>query len=104
MKLNKLLKNVDVVEIIKNENVEIENLSQNSKTKKRNQLFFAINGYTTDVRKYVLEAISNGAVAIITQTKLECDAVQVIVEDVRSAMATICLIFLTLQKDYIWLV
>lgn len=47
-----------------------------------------------------MEAINNGAVAIITQTKLECDAVQVIVEDVRSAMATICLNFFNTSKRF----
>lgn len=36
------LNKVETIEIIKNENVEIENLSQNNKTKGENQLFLQL--------------------------------------------------------------
>ena len=51
-------------------NILIEDLEYNSSAIKKNNLFVAIQGFATDGNKYIKDAISKGAVAIITDKKL----------------------------------
>ncbi|MBQ7453039.1 MAG: UDP-N-acetylmuramoyl-L-alanyl-D-glutamate--2,6-diaminopimelate ligase [Clostridia bacterium] len=69
--------------------VEIEELSLNSMTPMRDGLYFAIRGTHTNGENYVVPAISNGAVAVVCEKDLGFppEIPQVIVKDVRSAMA-----------------
>ena len=61
MKLRELLKGVEVVQIIGNEQVEITNITQDSRKIIQNTLFFAIKGVKTyrPIKK-TLFAISQG--------------------------------------------
>ncbi len=85
MKLKDLLNGIDYTLVGNDE--DVENLSMNSKEKNPKGLFFCINGAKHNGEAYAYEAINNGAVAIVTETKLNVSVTQVIVDNVRSAMA-----------------
>lgn len=88
MKLSRLLYGVEVIEII-GLDTEIENMSHDSKKITRNGLFFCIKGLNADGHDYAIEAQNNGADAVICERKLDIAITQIIVKDVRSAMAEI---------------
>lgn len=106
MKLYELLSDVGEYQIFGQNNVNIENLSQNSKKAAKNMLFFCINGTKTNGNFYIDEAVKNGAIAVLSDkfiqpkeinTKLKntendyCGSItQIIVPNVRKAMAKIC--------------
>lgn len=88
MMLFDLIENIDYIQIV-GKNVNIAKLSQNSKKMGKNVLFFCIFGTKVDGTNYVSEAITNGAVAIITQKKLNIPITQIVVKNARKAMAKV---------------
>lgn len=110
MKLKELLKNVDFEQIFEqNDNLEIEYLCENSKKICKNSLFFALNGTNTNGENYILEAIKNGAVAIVTEKEFKYNSnrivfkndkntpifapkkvCQIVVKNARQTMSKIC--------------
>jgi len=72
MKLNKLIQNIDVVSVIGNpEEKEINNVTNNSKDVNSGSLFVAIKGFNSDGHKFITNAISNGAFAIVVDNEDE---------------------------------
>jgi UDP-N-acetylmuramoyl-L-alanyl-D-glutamate--2,6-diaminopimelate ligase len=89
MKLFDLLQGVNANQII-GADIEITNLSHDSKTVTDKGLFFCLKGEKADGHDFVSQAVQNGAAAIISQKVFEdLNITQVIVEDVRSAMSII---------------
>ena len=60
-----------------------------SRKVKQGDLFFCLSGYEVDGHFFAHEAISKGAIAIVTQRKLDVTVPQLIVKDSRFAMAII---------------
>lgn len=89
MKLIKLLSGLNDVEFVNLKNINISNISLNSKQLEKNGLFFAINGQNYNGEMFVKEAVDNGAVAIVCEKKLQTSVPQVIVKNVRNAMSII---------------
>ena len=87
MKLKKLATGLKCQIIGKN--VDVKNLTQNSKKIAKDMLFFCIDGTKTDGNLYIDEAIKNGAVAIVTSKKTSIPIPQILVNDVRFAMPII---------------
>ncbi|WDC83605.1 Mur ligase domain-containing protein [Caloramator sp. mosi_1] len=67
VKLHDLIKCLDEFEIINDNNVDIEGVAYNSKQVQYGDLFVCIKGYKTDGHKYILDAVTNGAVAIVVE-------------------------------------
>lgn len=88
MRLSELLNDIDKYMMI-GEDVEISHLAHHSGLCKNGSLFFAIDGLNVKGAKYVNEAISNGAIAVITSTKLKVNIPQVVVDDVRYVMSIV---------------
>lgn len=88
MQLSKLLCEVNKYMLIGSD-VDIKHLSCNSNMCKKDSLFFAIDGFTYKGSNFVNEAINNGAIAVITNKKLNINVPQVIVEDVRKCMSLV---------------
>ena len=86
MELSKLTKNFDVYTL--GEDKEISGLCCNSKEVKANDLFFCINGTHTDGHKFALDAVKNGAVAVVCEKELDLpkQVTQIIVPSSRKAM------------------
>jgi len=91
MKLSQLLKNLKPLEITGNISKEIHDISYNSGNTKEGGLFVAIEGFKKDGHDFILEAIKNGATAIVAQKKVKSDSnfTQIIVSDSRKALARI---------------
>lgn len=66
MKLKKLLKNITVKEIKGSSEIEVTGICSNSKLVSPGSLFIARKGQSDDGEKYIPEAISSGAIAIVT--------------------------------------
>ena len=65
----------------------VKGLSLNSKTVKANYVFFAIKGQNTDGNDFIKDALSKGAVLVITDNKKNTTMDKVIyVEDVQAAL------------------
>jgi len=90
MRLKELLEK-SKIEVLNfpDENPEIKNLAYNSKKVKQNTLFFAIKGTHHDGKNFIPEAVKKGACAVVVDKKLDHKIPQVIVRDVKVAMAYI---------------
>lgn len=73
--------------------VEIEALVADSRETTKNGLFFCLEGENADGHNYVAEAVKNGAVAAVCRRALPIALPQLIVSDVREALALISAYF-----------
>ena len=88
MKLNGVFEYYSPLGIIGDSNVDITNIATHSKTIKPGGLFFAIKGEKTDGCKFVQDAVKNGAVAVVTDRKIEYkNVVTVFVDDINRALS-----------------
>ncbi len=86
MQLSKLIATIDGVDY-NVEDIEITSLEFDSRKTKPGALFFAIKGERFDGHSFILDAIKNGAVAVVTQKKMPIEIPQFVVEDARLSMA-----------------
>lgn len=85
MKLSQLVK--DMPELIElTADMDVEELTANSRAKCKNGLFFCIRGGKVDAHGFAPQAIENGCCALVVERKLDIDCPQVLVTDVRAAM------------------
>ncbi|MCL4386487.1 MAG: UDP-N-acetylmuramoyl-L-alanyl-D-glutamate--2,6-diaminopimelate ligase [Cyanobacteria bacterium] len=91
MNLNKILTDLNPLEITGNTNKEISAITYNSKKAGSNSLFVAIAGFKKDGHEYIEDAVRNGASTIVVQKKINTDTsvTQIIVPDCRQALARI---------------
>ena len=75
MKLKDVFKDIDIMDYKGDLNVEITNISSDSRLIKPNGLFFAINGYKLNGLAFIDSAINNGAVAIVVDQDTNMDDV-----------------------------
>jgi UDP-N-acetylmuramoyl-L-alanyl-D-glutamate--2,6-diaminopimelate ligase len=71
MKLQDLLKNVDVLEIKGNENIEVSDIQTDSRKSDENSLFIAIKGVQVDGHQYISSAIKQGATVIVHEEDID---------------------------------
>lgn len=102
MKLSELLNHVRVIQVVGNAELkEIEDITYNSNSVKKNSLFFAIEGFKTDGHKYIPDAINNGAAAVVLSNVnavpdelfTHSNCVKIVVEDTRKSLAEFSNIF-----------
>lgn len=67
MKLEKILKGVDIAEQTADTGMEIGELKYDSRQVQNGDVFVAITGYETDGHKYIGKAIELGASAIVLE-------------------------------------
>lgn len=89
MKLLKLIKNIETEKLINYKNVNIKSLSMDSRAVEKGGLFFAISGNNFNGEMFGMEAEHKGAVAIVSSKQLDVSIPQIIVKDVRKAMALV---------------
>lgn len=88
MKIKQLSENVEIKKMIDvNQESDIESLSDNSKTCRKNSIFFCISGYSTNGQNFVKEAVKNGAVCVVTESELNVKIPQIIVKNVRETIS-----------------
>lgn len=91
MQLNKLisqLKPLEVINFDENNNIEINDISYNSKTTKSGDIFVCLVGEKTDGHKFAKMAEEKGAVAIMAQQKIdELNIPILLVKDTQKTIA-----------------
>ncbi len=89
MMLNELLEAVDVLEMKGAVEVPIEGIAYDSRAVKPGWLFVAVSGHIVDGAQYIADALSNGAVAVVSESDLELGsgATHIRVERARRALA-----------------
>ncbi|MBM3324535.1 MAG: UDP-N-acetylmuramoyl-L-alanyl-D-glutamate--2,6-diaminopimelate ligase [Calditrichaeota bacterium] len=88
-RLFELLRELPAYELHGTPNLEIENLIHDSRQAATSSLFVAIAGFRQDGRQFVSEALSRGAVAIVSERRLPNleQVTQIIVPNAREALA-----------------
>jgi UDP-N-acetylmuramoyl-L-alanyl-D-glutamate--2,6-diaminopimelate ligase len=92
MILDKLLKDVKVRKVYLTNKPDVKGLSINSKAVQAGDLFTAIIGFKNDGHDFAIEAVKNGAIAVMSQRKLDlpADIAQIIVLNSRRELPIIC--------------
>ncbi len=67
--------------------VDVTSLAFDARAVRPGALFFCVRGMTTDGHKYAPDALANGAVALVVDHPLNLGLPEVLVDDVRAAMA-----------------
>ncbi len=87
MKLKEIIDLLDVVSLTGDLETEFDGLSSDSRTIEAGDIFFAIEGSRTSGDRYIEDAISKGAVAIVTEVMRDIPQVPVIqVADIRNGL------------------
>ena len=90
MKLDELIEHLDYKDLINFKNVNITGISYNSKTTKKGDIFVCLVGEHTDGHEFALNAIENGAAALLVEKKVEGTKIpQVVVSSTRHKIADI---------------
>lgn len=90
MKLNDIIKDLEVVSIYGDLNIEIENIEYDSRKVNENTLFICIKGFNSDGHKYIESAIKKGAKAFLVQDDVKIEGYTFVkVADTRAAMAVV---------------
>lgn len=77
-------------QIFGKEDIEIKGLSYDSRKISENFLFFALNGAHTNGINFIEDAISKGAVCVVSQDKIEnINCTNIVVKDIMSVMANV---------------
>ena len=87
MKLNDLLKGINILSVNGDLNIDINNIAYDSRKVKENTLFICIKGFNSDGHKYIESAIEKGAKAFLVQEDINIEGYTFIkVEDTIAFM------------------
>lgn len=90
MNLKILIETINVKEIFGNTNIDIKGLSYDSRKVSQDNIFFALKGSHADGTEFAKQAISKGAICIISETKIDnCECTNIVVDDVLDSMSKI---------------
>lgn len=92
MKLKNILSNVDYkISGYANDNTDIKDITYNSKTAGKDIMFVCLVGTSVDGHKYAQNAYDNGSRVFVCQREIDLpkDAITILVEDTRKALAKI---------------
>lgn len=89
MKLSDIIKNLDIVKIIGNLEVEVLDVVTDSRFNSYGGLFVCLDGQNHDGHTYIGQAIKNGCIAVISEKELPVSITQIIVSDTRIALSVI---------------
>ena len=89
MKLKELLKGLEILETNVDLELEIENVSYDSRNTKPGDLFVAMIGFATDGHAYIEKAVAAGAVAVLCQNLPQTEVPYVQVADSRRALSVV---------------
>ena len=89
MKLRELIKNLTVVEMNADPELEISGVSYDSRRTQSGDLFVAISGFETDGHKFIPKAAENGAAAVLCERKPDTDIPYIMISDCRYGLAIV---------------
>jgi UDP-N-acetylmuramoyl-L-alanyl-D-glutamate--2,6-diaminopimelate ligase len=91
--LGDLLSDLPNVEIRGDADVSVESVCYRSTDAGAGALFFCVPGSATDGHAFAADAVERGAVAVVVDHRLDVDATQVVVPNVREAMGPVSAAF-----------
>ena len=89
MKLRELIKNLSIIEMNADAELEISGVSYDSRKTEKGDMFVAIRGFEADGHKFIPKAVENGAAVILCEEKPSCDLPYVLVSDSRYGLAIV---------------
>ena len=89
MKLRELIKNLSIIEMNADAELEISGVSYDSRKTEKGDRFVAIRGFEADGHKFSPKAVENGAAVILCEEKPSCDIPYVLVSDSRYGLAIV---------------
>ncbi|MDD4110608.1 MAG: UDP-N-acetylmuramoyl-L-alanyl-D-glutamate--2,6-diaminopimelate ligase [Clostridia bacterium] len=91
MLINEMTKDIEIKRIIGQiENLQVDNLTYDSKKVVGGTVFFCLKGENADGHNYVNDAVAKGATLIICQRQVQVNIPQIIVENSRKAFSICC--------------
>jgi UDP-N-acetylmuramoyl-L-alanyl-D-glutamate--2,6-diaminopimelate ligase len=85
--LERLIAALAPTEVVGRVPAEVRDLAYDARAASRGALFFCVPGLRADGHDFAVEAVANGASALVVERTLELDVPQVVVPDSRAAMA-----------------
>ncbi len=106
MRLSKLIEGIECRVVFEGADWEreIEALAADGRKKATSSLFFCLTGGEKDGHDYALEAIKNGAVAIVCERTLDLPLPQILVADTRRALGVLADVFYGSPSKYLTVV
>lgn len=98
MELKKLIENLDC-EIFGNGNVNVCEITYNSKCVSKDSLFICLKGENSDGHDFAVEAQKSGAAAVVCERKLNLEIPQIVVKSTRKALSKIFANFYNNPQD-----
>ncbi|MDP4168982.1 MAG: UDP-N-acetylmuramoyl-L-alanyl-D-glutamate--2,6-diaminopimelate ligase [Bacillota bacterium] len=89
MKLHKLLAHLHLLRPFNGINPEIASIENDNRKVRTGSLFICIKGYTVDGHDFAVNAVENGAVAVLSERPLPLNVPVIIVKDTSRAMAVL---------------
>ena len=77
MELKKILSGLEGLKAKGNLDIDITNVTSDSREIKENGMFIAIKGYDTDGHKYINSAIENGAIAVMVEEEIDLKTLKI---------------------------
>lgn len=93
MKLQQLIHHLHRYEVSSEYDLEISSIVMDSRKVIEGSLFFCIKGYTVDGHQFAKDAVAKGAVAIISEKKMNLPVPVIVVPDTMRAMAILADVF-----------
>ena len=90
MKLKRLLSVLDVLECTADPELDVRDISFDSRTTQPGDLFAAVCGYESDGHRFIGAAVARGAAVVLCQKKPEVDIPYIRVAASRLALSRIC--------------
>ncbi|MBR1660003.1 MAG: UDP-N-acetylmuramoyl-L-alanyl-D-glutamate--2,6-diaminopimelate ligase [Oscillospiraceae bacterium] len=87
MKLSELLEGIEIVELHAGPDMEITDISYDSRAVKPGELFAALSGFTADGHRFIPMAAERGAAAVLCERPPETEIPYILVKDSRYALA-----------------
>ncbi len=87
MNLNKLIKDIEILECTADADTDIKGICYDSRLAKPGFLFVAVRGFETDGHRYIPKAAELGACAVVCEEKPEIDIPYILVKNSRLALA-----------------
>src|SRR2546429_3230197 len=89
MHLERVIAALAPADVLRRAPVEIGDLAYDARAVGPGALFFCVPGSRADGHDFAAQAVENGAVALVVERPLEFDVPQLVVPDVRRAMAPV---------------
>ena len=87
MKLSQLLKDIEVLKIHADLEMDVEKIVYDSRQVTPGSMFVAVSGFVTDGNRFIPMALEKGAAVIVTATEPQEDIPYVLVRSDRLALA-----------------